>query len=187
MILFGLFQSIVNTESSRFRGMAGQWVELLHSQHLWLVCFVSMPPCAWRWLTLRRLFELDLKEVVVRMHDFISTDIHSMRPFSEADFLSCSRSLDHAFLSSVHIFCSIIDNIWLWWAKLNNVLCYCVWHEAWISINTVQVVPVPSILRAANLGEWSSQWVELLHGQHLWLVCFVLSISWGTLTSLSVL
>ena len=92
---------------------SGQWVELLHSQHLWLVCFVSSPSCTWRWLTLHRLFELDLKEAVACMRNFVSTDIHSMRSFSEADFPSCSRSLDHTFLSSAHIFCSIIDNIWL--------------------------------------------------------------------------
>ena len=44
--------------------------------------------------------------------DFISTDIHSMSPFSQADFPSRSRCLDHTFLSSAHIFCSIIDNMW---------------------------------------------------------------------------
>ena len=92
---------------------SGQWVEFLHSQHLWLVCFVSSPPCAWRWLTLRRLFELDLNGAVAHMRDFIFTDIHSMSRSKVAFPPWRSKSRDQTFRSSGHIFCSMIDNIWL--------------------------------------------------------------------------
>ena len=59
------------------------------------------------------LVQLDLKGAVARMRDLISTDIQFMSPCRVAGFLSRPRSHDHSFLSSMHIFYSIIDSMWL--------------------------------------------------------------------------
>ena len=44
---------------------------------------------------------------------FISAVIQVIRPTSFAGLLLFSRSLDHTFLLSMHLFCSIMESIWL--------------------------------------------------------------------------
>ena len=98
---FAIFGRSSMPRAANLGHWSGQWVGFLHSEHLWLFCLVSISPSALRWLTWRWL--VDRTGAVARMRDFISTDIHSMRTFSVADFPSRARSLNHTILSFIQL------------------------------------------------------------------------------------
>ena len=69
-----------------------------------------------------------LSRAVALILDFISAVIQLMRPSSVAGWFVLSSSLDQTFLSSQHIFCLMIESMWLLSILLGkptsfNVLC----------------------------------------------------------------
>ena len=93
-----------------FGHWSGQWDEVLHSQHLGQT---GLPSSDVKWFTWRLPDEPTLIGAVARIRDFISTFIQFIKASRVADFFSLSRSLAQTFLSSEHIFCSIMESIWL--------------------------------------------------------------------------
>ena len=99
--------------ASNFWHWSGHCVDTLHNQHL---CRSST---ALKWL-IRGLGGGGGVLLWLRILDFISAVIEHINACNVAVLFSLSNSLAQTFLSSVHIFCSMIDNIWLLSISLGN-------------------------------------------------------------------